>query len=149
MKFSAALLSILVVLTSALTISPTSTGNNDPAIECGDLGVMVIPAADLPEGVLPSDVRKCREHPLGRNRYLESASLAPLDPVDPQACYRDAPYGCSKGYCWKVCGSNGEWCWTAKGGGAGAWYTCSRYQNCGTGTMYACGRNCPSCGCGC
>ncbi|RAH49952.1 uncharacterized protein BO95DRAFT_505203 [Aspergillus brunneoviolaceus CBS 621.78] len=174
MKFSAALLSILVPLTSsALTISPTSTENNDPAIECGDLGVMIIPAADLPEGVLPSDVRKCREHPLGRNRYLESASLAPLDPVDvqaltgntasgearsepkhlntsePQACYRDAPYGCSKGYCWKVCGSNGEWCWTAKGGGAGAWYTCNRYQNCGTGTMYVCGRNCPSCGCGC
>ncbi|PYI29060.1 hypothetical protein BP00DRAFT_479945 [Aspergillus indologenus CBS 114.80] len=149
------------------------TGDNDPVTECGNLGIMVVPTADLPKGVHPSDVRICRDHPLGRNRDIEGASLAPLDPMDVQTlegntaalegrsepkmpntaelqtCYKNAPYGCSGGYCWKVCGNNGEWCWTAKNSGVGAWYTCNRYQNCGTGTIYACGRGCPSCGCSC
>ncbi|RAH77612.1 hypothetical protein BO86DRAFT_322812 [Aspergillus japonicus CBS 114.51] len=143
------------------------TGDNDPVTECGNLGIMVVLTADLPEGVYPSDVRICRDHPLGRNRDIKGVSLAPLDPMDVQAlegntaalegrseptipntselqaCYKNAPYGCSGGYCWKVCGNNGEWCWTAKNSGVGAWYTCNRYQNCGTGTIHACGRGCP------
>ncbi|PYI09935.1 hypothetical protein BO78DRAFT_383762 [Aspergillus sclerotiicarbonarius CBS 121057] len=147
MRFPLALFSMLA-LTSALALSPTAKG--DPVVECGDLDVMVVPAADLPEGVSPSDVRKCKDHPLGNNRHVKGASLAPLDAVDvlfltnnttasaeihalqDRACYKDAPYGCSGGYCWKVCGNKGEWCWTAKKGGVGAWYTCSSYKDCGT-----------------
>ncbi|KAL3455394.1 hypothetical protein BJX64DRAFT_295089 [Aspergillus heterothallicus] len=34
--------------------------------ECGSLGVMRIDPAELPEGVLLSDVRMCADHPLGR-----------------------------------------------------------------------------------
>ncbi|PWY76124.1 hypothetical protein BO94DRAFT_538503 [Aspergillus sclerotioniger CBS 115572] len=164
MKFTIALFSMLA-LTSAIS-SPTAEG-----AECGDLDIMAVSKADLPEGVSPSDVRKCKDHPLGRNRSLEGASLAPQDDIDPslsinttatsevearsdlntlgeRSCYSAAPYGCSKGYCWKACGENGEWCWTARKAGVGAWYTCSTYKDCGT-TTYACGVGCPSCGCGC
>lgn len=133
--------------------------------ECSGLGgAMSILADKLPEGVTPSDVRKCVEHPLGRERYLEEASLAPpedtkknstqLETRNPlneraaDACYNAAPYGCSKGYCWKSCGSNGEWCWTATKGGLGSWITCSTYQDCGT-TTYACGIGGVSGGCSC
>ncbi|RAL15150.1 uncharacterized protein BO97DRAFT_240129 [Aspergillus homomorphus CBS 101889] len=102
---------------------------------------MVVPASDLPEGVSPSDVHKCKNHPLGRNRQVKDASLAPLDDamnpsilttnpaisavetrsetcvLEERACYKDAPYGCSGGYCWKTCGRrvvlDGQegWCW--------------------------------------
>ncbi|KAL3429189.1 hypothetical protein BDV09DRAFT_190345 [Aspergillus tetrazonus] len=110
-----------------------------------------------------SDVRKCLDHPLGWNRHVKGASLAPLDATSPvearsgslgaleeRACYKDAPYGCSGGYCWKAWNINkGEWCWTAKKAGLGAWIKCSKWQDCGT-TTYACGRGgCPACGCGC
>jgi hypothetical protein len=80
MKLRAALISmVMLALSSALTVPAprAAEGEGDPAAECGALGVMTFDPADLPEGVLPSDVRKCRDHPLGRNRHLESASLAP------------------------------------------------------------------------
>ncbi|KAL2846342.1 hypothetical protein BJX68DRAFT_268806 [Aspergillus pseudodeflectus] len=65
-------------LSSALTVfRRTSEGEGDPVAECGALGVMTFDPADLPDGVLPSDVRKCHDHPLGRNGNLESGSLAP------------------------------------------------------------------------
>ena len=135
------------------------------ADECSGLGgTMSIPADRLPKGVSPSDVRKCVEHPLGRERYLEEASLAPFedakknstqlktrDPLNERAadaCYYGAPYGCSRGYCWKSCGNNGEWCWTANLGGLGSWITCNTWMDCGT-TTYACGIGGASGGCSC
>ncbi|KAE8154231.1 hypothetical protein BDV25DRAFT_126703 [Aspergillus avenaceus] len=173
MKLPIAIISMLA-LTSAMTLTPRDT---DAVVECGDLEVMTVDPADLPEGVSLSDVRKCRNHPLGRNRYVKGASMAPLDAVDAafyngtvgaetspveslsdnlsslekRSCYKGAPYGCSGGYCWKACGNieKGEWCWTAKKLGLGAWDKCSRWQDCGTAT-FSCGRGaCPSCGCGC
>ncbi|PLB47061.1 hypothetical protein P170DRAFT_438773 [Aspergillus steynii IBT 23096] len=173
MKLPITILSMLA-LSSALTLTP----KGDPVVECGDLGVMTVDPADLPAGVAPSDVRKCLDHPLGRNRHVKGASLAPLDAVDAsfyngtgdtdtspvearvdgldgalekRACYKDAPYGCSGGYCWKACGdmNKGEWCWTAAKDGLGAWMKCSTWQHCGT-TSYACGKGgCQACGCGC
>ncbi|PYI16961.1 hypothetical protein BO99DRAFT_404687 [Aspergillus violaceofuscus CBS 115571] len=61
---------------------PTRHGEGDPVVECGNLDVMTVDPADLPAGVAPRDVRKCLDHPLGRNRHVKGASLAPLDAVD-------------------------------------------------------------------
>ncbi|CEL01997.1 hypothetical protein ASPCAL01573 [Aspergillus calidoustus] len=191
MTFRIALISMLMLaLSSALSVSSRAAeGGGDPVAECGALGVMTFDPADLPDGVLPSDVRKCRDHPLGRNRSLESGSLAPpaaikgslynstsdtdteaeaetdtnrdttpvetrsdldldLDPEvnlnvgtrEQAACEWKAEYGCpGSGYCWKTCGKQGEWCWTATKGGIGSWITCSTWRDCGTHT-YACAR---------
>lgn len=166
----------MVALSAALTLTQRAAEENLVA-ECGDLGVMTVDPADLPVGVAPSDVRKCLDHPLGRNRPVKGASLAPLDDVDDsfyddmvdedtspvetradglgalreRGCKKEAPYGCAGGYCWKACGNMniGEWCWTAKKGGIGGWIQCTRWQDCGTKT-YACGKGgCLSCGCSC
>ncbi|GFF94794.1 hypothetical protein IFM60648_10499 [Aspergillus lentulus] len=151
MKLPITIISILAV-SSALTLTPRAA-EGDPVVECGDLDVMTVDPADLPAGVAPSDVRKCLDHPLGRNRHVKGASLAPLDAVDAsfyngavdtdtspvearsnglgglqeRACYKDAPFGCSGGYCWKACGdtNKGEWCWTAAKAGLGAWIKCT------------------------
>ncbi|KAJ5127899.1 hypothetical protein N7448_008678 [Penicillium atrosanguineum] len=157
---------LMLLAVCAVTASAVAVPDNDIADECRSLGgAMSIQAHELPEGVSASDVRKCVEHPLGRERYFEDASLAPFneeqkknstqfetrDPLDERAadaCYTAAPYGCSKGYCWKSCGSNGEWCWTANKAGLGSWITCSKYQDCGT-TTYACGIGGASGGCSC
>ncbi|KAK5989540.1 hypothetical protein PT974_11067 [Cladobotryum mycophilum] len=134
----------------------------DAETSCGSLGVMKYDANKLPAGATPDDVRQCADHPLGHNRNQEPASLAPLHAgemsVAPSgedilvnraaaSCYRDAPYGCTRGYCWKVCGNNGEWCWTARAGGIGKWFTCNSWKDCDA--KQACGKGCPSCGCGC
>lgn len=143
MKLPITIISMLT-LSSALTVT-LRAAEGDPVVECGSLDVMNVDTTDLPAGVTASDVRRCLDHPLGRNRHIKGASLAPLEavetsfynsttdidtsPVDArsdglgalqeQACYKDAPYGCSGGYCWKACGdkSKGEWCWTAQKGG--------------------------------
>ena len=135
---------------------------------CGDLGVMDVATNELASGVGVSDIRMCADHPLGRNRTLdeaEGASLAPVDPNDAhvlartpsslntleeRSCNYKAPYGCSGGYCWKSCGKNGVWCWTASKGGVGAWAKCSKFEDCGTvGIYFGCGKACASCGCSC
>ncbi|KAF4216836.1 hypothetical protein CNMCM8980_007331 [Aspergillus fumigatiaffinis] len=145
-------------------------GNLVPATdnpeECGSLGVMMYDPDALPEGATAADVRKCDGHPLGRHRPTEGASLAPWDAaleLAPQsgaagletraknACYLDAPYGCSGGFCWKACGNTdrGEWCWTATLGGTGSYIACKRWQDCGT-FSYACSHGIsPAAGCGC
>ncbi|KAJ9482139.1 hypothetical protein VN97_g11303 [Penicillium thymicola] len=138
----------MLALSSALTLTPRAA-DGEPVVECGDLDVMTVDPADLPAGVAPSD----------------GASLAPLDAVDAsfynstvdtdtspvearsgglsalqeRACYKDAPYGCSGGYCWKACGNTnkGEWCWTAAKAGLGACIKCSKWQDCGTATLMA------------
>ncbi|CVK85186.1 hypothetical protein FPRO06_07658 [Fusarium proliferatum] len=152
--------------------TPASPASGAAAI-CGDLGILNIAPGDLPDGVEPSDLRLCANHPMGRNRTLdplEGASLAPVEEedLDPdttaapsaslfgeRACYYKAPYGCSRGYCWKQCGKSrsGQWCWTASGMGGGPWRKCDKYEDCGTNKFtFACGNNCwvsRSCGCSC
>ncbi|KAI1487359.1 hypothetical protein F5X96DRAFT_672741 [Biscogniauxia mediterranea] len=56
---------------------------------------------------------------------------------------------CTDGYCWKRCGDkNCPWCWTARSGGFGAWYTCGADADCQA--SFACGQkadgDCKSCG---
>jgi hypothetical protein len=167
MKFNAAIL-----FAAHIAGAFSATVPNAAAIEeCGDLGVMPsLRAEELPEGVVLEKFRTCREHPLGNDLHLERASLAPMgadenepevdpdltpnptptviDALEKRACETKAPYGCSDGYCWKVCGGAGEWCWTAANGGFGDWLTCNQWNDCGTVT-YACSRLCDSCGCSC
>ncbi|KAK2764264.1 hypothetical protein FQN54_008956 [Arachnomyces sp. PD_36] len=172
MKFNIALLfaatQVAGVFSAALPAENNAASN---AIEeCGDLGVMrSYRAEELPKGVVAEEIRTCSNHPLGRERHLERASLAPkeaderepsemgwspnnsngLETLEQRACEHDAPYGCSDGYCWKVCGGAGEWCWTAANGGLGDWLTCSQWNDCGQHT-YFCGRGfCDDCGCSC
>ncbi|KAJ6022460.1 uncharacterized protein N7446_012812 [Penicillium canescens] len=72
------LLAVCAATASAVTVPDTAIVD-----ECSNLGgVMSIPDHELPEGVEPSDVRRCIEHPLGRERYLEDASLAPWDDAE-------------------------------------------------------------------
>ncbi|KAF3902850.1 hypothetical protein AA313_de0207259 [Arthrobotrys entomopaga] len=167
MKFTAVTLLALAQFTGGLCAAVSST-----AAECGKLGII---SADtiLPANVQASDVRRCADHPLGRDRDLKNASLAPMtsefmkrsqnsevtaDTViahlsGRSKCYFGAPYGCTKGYCWKSCGKNGEWCWTASQGGLGQWKACSSFNDCSTSGDFACGAGCTgkskACGCSC
>ncbi|KAI7758661.1 hypothetical protein LZL87_007052 [Fusarium oxysporum] len=103
-----------------------------------------------------AEVRLCADHPLGCDRELEpekGASLAPSVKDEgallvgkrlfERKCSFSAEYDCSKGYCWKQCGKNGEWCWTAVSGGTGPWRGCHSWQGCGIDDIdYGCGQNC-------
>lgn len=78
---------ILLAACAATTFSAAVPDATAAAEECNSLGgAMSIQAHELPEGVSASDVRKCVEHPLGRERYLEEASLAPFDDVKKKRC---------------------------------------------------------------
>ncbi|EWG54186.1 hypothetical protein FVEG_12459 [Fusarium verticillioides 7600] len=130
--FHQAFVALVYVTLASSAATPASPAAGAVAI-CGDLGILNIAPGDLPEGVAPSELRLCADHPMGRNRTLdplEGASLAPMEEedLDPdttatpsaglfeeRACYDKAPYGCSRGYCWKQCGASrsGKWCWTA------------------------------------
>ncbi|KIJ40804.1 hypothetical protein M422DRAFT_173151 [Sphaerobolus stellatus SS14] len=117
------------------------------AMQCGDLGIMQIPDV-IPDGVTKDDVRTCAEHPLGRNNTMARSGLLERATDEPSACVKDTPYGCSKNFCWKVCGPNGEWCWTAANQGFGEWIACSTFNDCSTAD--ACGQgSCSACGCSC
>ncbi|KAF8592717.1 hypothetical protein K439DRAFT_31845 [Ramaria rubella] len=132
----------------------TAASVSSAAEECGALGVMEVPDV-LPDGVTVADVRKCAGHPLeldgGASRVTNGTSHATrdLETRKEDACETGAPYGCTRGFCWKVCGPKGEWCWTAGGGGLGAWNTCQTYRDCGDSFTWTCGIGCPSCGCSC
>lgn len=168
MKVTTFLSFIGLLATSAIASPASAEVAPDTALaaECGSLGVMKVDMSDLPEDVNPSAIRRCAEHPLGRYPGLApedmsdavNAKLFARDDVEndlvnlkPRACQSgDKDAGCSGGYCWKLCGlaAAGEWCWTAKLGGLGAWNTCNTdkectaVQSCGVGT-------CSTCGCGC
>src|SRR6478609_8417652 len=49
-------------------------------------------------------------------------------PLHKRACWQGDFAGCTKGYCWKRCGSNlpdGKWCWLAeRSDGTGPWVKC-------------------------
>lgn len=143
MKFTTSIIVVAVQVAAALAARTTANTGRDET--CGTLGVM--DASDsLSAGATTENVRKCAEHPL-TNGTLPGLSEDKENSAS--KCYFDAPYGCSDGYCWKACGNNGEWCWTAKNGGTGDWYTCSASTQCGDSDTYACGQGCSSCGCSC
>jgi len=135
---------------------------------CGDLGVMNVAPSDIPKGVLASEVRLCADHPNGgRDRELDPKNGASLAPVEDEKriqpspktlferrCTLSHPYGCSEGFCWKVCGKSGQWCWTAAAKGSGHWRGCHSWMDCGMDAdKYACGMHCRTrpgnCGCTC
>ncbi|KAL2837043.1 hypothetical protein BJY01DRAFT_251651 [Aspergillus pseudoustus] len=68
MKLHTYLLPLLGVYATAELVRSPNAGPNAEA-ECGSLGVMYYDPAELPEGVFPEDVRKCRDHPLGRQAW--------------------------------------------------------------------------------
>lgn len=149
--------------TAAFTLVFSADVASDAADECGSLGVMSLD--NLPAGVDPANVRKCADHPFGNNRPMEGTSLAPLDDtnvtsadahkLDARSCKIDrvSSWGCTDGYCWKICDGGGRWCWTATNFGIGPLKTCSSHSDCGNiyycGQNCACGNNCGSCACGC
>jgi hypothetical protein len=137
------------------------------ATNCGTLGLMTYEPSSLFQNVKQEDIRKCLEHPIGDRGSLALSSIAPtpdykdekaveseiasssnpLTEPTAQLC-ESAPYGCTRGYCWRNCGEGGQWCWTAKNEGLGDWITCTKFQDCAD-TKAACGRNCARCGCSC
>lgn len=175
MNIFKAILILAYTAMATAAVTPASAEARAKAV-CGDLGVLEVIPGELPEGVVPSDLRLCADHPLGRNRTLDpekGASVKMIDddegdladpdttpapslhPFEQMACYTKASMGCSGGYCWKQCGNKikGEWCWTANAFGAGAWRTCKRWQDCDTNNLrFGCGKGCLKpfvCGCSC
>ncbi|KAF8206610.1 hypothetical protein K438DRAFT_1577068 [Mycena galopus ATCC 62051] len=147
MKFTTSFIALV-----AATLSQTAASVDTTADECGALGVMEVPDV-LPEGVNPTDIRKCAGHPVELNGTR--ADRDDFQGLVGRACVTSAQFGCTEvngvGYCWKVCGPGGEWCWTASNGGYGGWDTCISANNCGTdNNAYGCGAGgCASCGCSC
>ncbi|KAJ3490650.1 hypothetical protein NLG97_g5735 [Lecanicillium saksenae] len=123
------------------------TANVDRRIaeeECGSLGVMEAPASAYANG---GTVRKCRDHPLGKGRPIQKRGDTVLPVALDKRCSTplNAPWGCDNGYCWKGCGLNYEWCWTAGNYGTGDWARCSSGKDCGfDDERFTC-----SGGCGC
>ena len=115
---------------------------------CGGLGVMNV--TGLPEGVDPSAVRTCKEHPVDDGLPGDN----PVDSLEKRkkkpGCWFGDSVGCSKGYCYKSCAQpgSGEWCWTAKNNGFGDWVKCKSSSDCDSDD--ACGAGgCKKCGCAC
>ncbi|KAG7090628.1 hypothetical protein E1B28_009741 [Marasmius oreades] len=154
MKFAVGIIFLATQLAGGLCVA---VPNSDAAAECGALGVMV---AD--ESNHAGTIRKCADHPI-EDRRKTWQSLAPFDHVNAtsststltarsdEACFYDAPYGCSGGSCWKSCGTpgDGKWCWTADGDGSGPWLSCSTYSDCNPNAACGKGIGCARCGCGC
>ncbi|KAL8367003.1 hypothetical protein RB595_007897 [Gaeumannomyces hyphopodioides] len=156
MKFTITLVAIAAQLAGFAAAVPADTQPTD----CGELGVLEWKPEDFkdkPEVDL-SAIRKCKEpFAPGESPEVHGTSSVKRDddllanPLHKRACWYGAPSGCSKekGRCWKKCG-DGPWCWTARNGGFGSWYTCSNDSDCGTGMD--CGQstgNCKECGCSC
>ncbi|KAJ5262302.1 hypothetical protein N7524_007607 [Penicillium chrysogenum] len=74
---------LILLATCATTAFSVAVPDATAADECSNLGgVMSMEAHKLPEGVSLSDLRKCVEHPHGRERFLDEASLAPFEEGD-------------------------------------------------------------------
>ncbi|KAJ7197938.1 hypothetical protein GGX14DRAFT_374572 [Mycena pura] len=168
MKFSTGFLALVAAM-----LSQIAAASVDTAAECGALGgVMKVPDV-LPEGVNLTDIRNCAGHPLGINEtrtgsegfiqgkyktiiQKDSYLMSTITSRPGRACETRETLVCTKGkdgvgYCWKVCGRGGEWCWTASNGGFGGWDTCIDASDCGTdNNEYGCGAGgCADCGCSC
>lgn len=134
-------------IVSAAKLSPEQA-----ELICGNLGVMN--ATDLPEGVDPNAVRKCKEHPEGIAKgddNLEGVELDALEKRKKPGCWFGNSVGCSRGgYCYKSCAQpgSGEWCWTAQNNGFGDWIKCKNNWDCRPTDQCGAG-GCKTCGCGC
>lgn len=138
MMFNAAL---VITLANIATVFSASVPP-PPGAECGDLGV-TIDDGTLPPDINATDVRTCTNHPLSNQTALEHS-------LDKRNCVWNKKSGCDKGYCWKKCGNEGQWCWTARVKGFGDWYTCGSDRDCNE--KMDCGNasgGCDSCGCSC
>ncbi|KAL0933838.1 idi-2 precursor [Colletotrichum truncatum] len=134
------------ILALAAHLAPISAGVAPTAAEeCGALGVMSSTDAAIEAGVNPSEIRKCKEHPLSLVSREETNLFA-------RDCWWGDDYGCTDNYCWQKCNpKEGHWCWTAWGNGFGDWRKCQNKGDCNPGTKNtACGQgNCEKCGCSC
>ncbi|KAG7097998.1 hypothetical protein E1B28_005306 [Marasmius oreades] len=143
-------LAFLVILHTAM--AQVNVPSAADIAECGELGVLTYNLTDLPEGVDPKSVRKCAGHPGLPQITPEIAARdgAPVSTIlGKRSCwYGTNPYGCSSGFCWKSCGSDGEWCFTAQNDGWGAYNTCNTNFDCNEDMTCAQG-DCAGCGCSC
>ncbi|RDA86919.1 hypothetical protein CP532_1846 [Ophiocordyceps camponoti-leonardi (nom. inval.)] len=132
MKLCSIFLAVFQV--AGVLASPTESSAQ---AECGLLGVMKIDLTKLPTGVDPNDIRKCAEHPLRHS-------------LNRRDCWFGDQAGCSKGYCYRNCGTggSGQWCWSASNGGLGGWITCKKNSDCNINMSCGIG-GCKSCGCSC
>ncbi|KAB8073669.1 hypothetical protein BDV29DRAFT_133527 [Aspergillus leporis] len=92
--------------------------------------------------------------PSGDGPYsVNGQSPSERDVLSPQACWTRSPYDCSESrWCWKQCGTRGEWCWTARNRETGPWKACANDRDCVPGSDDSdCGQgaNCSACGCSC
>ncbi|KAL0931075.1 uncharacterized protein CTRU02_213810 [Colletotrichum truncatum] len=162
MKFVAVTASIIVLANPiAAGVAPATA-----AEECGSLGVMTYTDASLLEGVDLTQIRTCRDHPLGpgarpsappaqgpggsaeAKRDAFGEMLVRQEGTD--ACWYGDSTGCTNGYCWKTCGDKGRWCWTAWNKGWGNWRTCSKSSDCKKNSDAEGGEGgCKACGCSC
>jgi hypothetical protein len=153
MKF-AIYFSVVVAASVAVQRSSRATDEVNAESICGELGVMKINADDLPDGASPKDVRMCAKHPHGRNRTLDPSEGASLPPayasmqnppgkthtevshINGRSGDSGSPFGCSRGWCWRSCGTpgheGGKWCWAAAEHGTGEWKTCKNWHQCGS-----------------
>ncbi|KAK4169893.1 hypothetical protein QBC43DRAFT_329466 [Cladorrhinum sp. PSN259] len=148
MRTTTALLTLVGLLAPMAFASPAAAAEVAAKVadSCGALGVMNVNTTTLPANVDPTNIRTCADHPAGSPVQALDGGIAKRD------CYYGAPFGCSKGYCWKQCGpsGSGQWCWTATNGGYGDWSSCSNNQQCSE--AQACGiggSDCKACGCSC
>ncbi|KAL6690933.1 hypothetical protein J3F84DRAFT_352854 [Trichoderma pleuroticola] len=117
MKTSTTTLLFIVFAASVVRPDNISPRDIDAWKFCGDLEVMKMDVNQLPPGISMDNVRMCQEHPLNQDDIdiLDGASLAPADVSQSggtsalplhfrvkRACYYAAPYGCTRGYCWKM-----------------------------------------------
>ncbi|KAF4904348.1 hypothetical protein CGCFRS4_v001190 [Colletotrichum fructicola] len=174
MKLTTAATTLLLFATPILAgVAPANAAD-----ECGQLGVMSYTAGSMDEkGVDPSQIRKCKEHPLGPNprpegsvgtrpNYAAAAAAAEDANSNTSApltaehwwwkhgwgkCWDVDPgeYGCSRGYCYRACDGDGRWCWTARNRGYGSWKTCDARADCRVADDISCGKGCRACGCSC
>lgn len=150
--------------------------------KCGDMGVMDPDSALIPKSVDKLKVRVCEGHPRNRDRgepnekspakssqsdeewdggpdYGEITPVPRDNVFEERACWFGDNWGCSGGYCWTRCGSDGDyqkgyWCWLAWTFGYGDWVQCRKTEDCEYTKLptAACGRGCvvsQACGCSC
>jgi hypothetical protein len=142
------------------TVDNYHSDRNDPIYraslvkECGDLGVL-----DVPEGQSESETRHCLEHPgrdatpisigrRGRTTVTDSESAEVFALAARECAYTDAPKCAKNGYCWKNCGTSGNWCWMTYKSPTGPWLSCEADRDCNVSAGKCSGGGCKKCGCG-
>lgn len=131
----AAAMATAMSLADVATLSRADVTQQEAEALCGAMGVM-----EVPEGVDPSEVRVCKEHP-----DTDDSNV-----LKKRQCWHGKDVGCSNsGWCYKSCkGGHGAWCWSTVGSPWGNWKSCRRDWDCAKHDPCS-GGNCAACGCGC